>query len=265
MKKNIVLLLAFLAAMSLQAQDYVKVLKIEESRSKEIQKAQNNSRFTNYKNALKITLEFDKVGLVAATKYKFLINSAKDDSGKALKLKRMNADKFKKIDRNFMYFGSKDKDKNPNKLKLELSLDLTERKAKTVSVDGHLLVKAGDQSAVFIKNASTMVQQKFEHDVLKKAGVNIIVGAKSEFGNDTREGISMEITGKIDSIVEVKLMDAKGKKVSNGSTSSTFNGKMFKKIYTNGKPAKDVMVKLMVITKEVERKLAFKLENIELP
>jgi len=263
MKSIFTLLFVSFTAFSLYAQDYVKVLKIDENRSKDLLKSENKFRFTNYNNALKITLEFDKVGLVAATKYKFQINSAKDDSGKALKLKGMNAEKFKKLDRKFMYFG--DKEKNPNKIKLELSLDTTERKAKTVSVDGVLLVKAGDQSAVFIKNAAAMNQQKFEHDVLKKAGVNIIVGAKSEFGNDSQEGISMEITGKLDAIAEVKLMDAKGKTVSNGSSSSTFNGKMFKKIYTKGKPGKDLMVKLMIITKEVERKLPFKLENVELP
>ena len=158
----------------------------------------------------------------------------------------------------------KDDEKDPNLLSLELSLDQSLRTATTVDVKGNLLLQIGDQSAAYFKKVQAMENEELKHPLLKKAGIKIIVGTKSSFGGGSDNEVRMDLSGNLDAIASMKLVDAKGQDASNGSSSSTFNGKTSRSLnIKNG--IKDVMLKVMIISNMKEVKIPFNLEKVELP
>lgn len=245
-----------------QSKAEVKVMEIRENRSKKFEAKKNGFNFNN--DSLTIKIDFKRIGLIAASKYMFHIESAKDSSGKALNHKGFKADEFRTIDRKYMFSGMKEEEKDPNQLRLELSLDQSSRTATSVDVKGSLLLQIGDQSAAYFKNVQKMVNQELKHKLLTQAGVKIIVGTKSNFGGGSDNELRMDISGKTGAIASMKLVDAKGKDATNGSSTSTFNGKTSKSLYLkNG--VKDVMLKVMIISNMKEVKVPFNLQKIELP
>lgn len=240
----------------LSAQTKVTVNEIRENRSKSFKVKKNTFNFNN--DSLSLKLDFNRVGLVAATKYMFQIDSAKDSSGKELKIKGFKSDKFREIDRKHMFFGMKEDEKDPNLLRLELSLDQSSRTSTSITVKGNLLLKIGDQNATYFKKVTAMKNQELKNDALTKAGVKITVI------KGTDKELKMSISGNKDAIADLKLVNAKGESASNGSMSSSFGGSTSKTLYIkNG--MKDLMLKVMILSNMKEVKVPFSLEKVALP
>lgn len=234
----------------------VNVYEISENRTKKFEVKKNSFNFNN--DSLTLKIDFKKDGLVAATKYMFEIESAKDSTGKALNIKGYKSDEFREIDRKHMFFGMKEEEKDPNHLRLDLTLDQSSRTATSVSVKGNLILKSGDQTAAFFKGVQTMSNQELKNNLLTKAGIKISVvkGSDSE--------VQMKINGNMDAIASIKAVDKKGEDASNGSSSSSFGGSTTKTLYLkNG--MKDVMLKIMVISNMKETKVPFNLNKVALP
>jgi len=242
----------------------VKVREMEESRKKTF--ASSDEEFHNFNNdSLRMKIDFQDEGFVSATKYKFEIIEAKDSTGKALKVKGFKSDEFRKIERQNMFFSSRKKDHNPNLLRLELTLDNTERTATSVDIQGNLLLKAGEQKAAFFKDVAKMVDKELAHDLLKKAGVTIIVGKKSKFGNSSNDQVRLEVSGKLDLVGDISLVNSKGESASNGSSRSGFGGKDNYSFYIDSKAKDDVFLKVMIATNQKEVKVPFKIIKQPLP
>ena len=255
MIKYLAMILLFTAGY-LGAQTKVTVLEVRENRTKTFETKKNSFNFNN--DSLTIKMDFKKTGLVAATKYMFQIESAKDSSGKDLKVKGYKSDEFREIEREHMFFGMNENEKDPNLLRLELNLDQSSRAATAVSVKGNLLLKIGDQSAAYFKNVTAMSNQLLKNDLLTKAGVKITVVK----GNDKE--VQMSISGKQDAIASLKLVNKKGEDASNGSMSSSFGGSTTRTLYIKD-GMKDLMLKVMVLGNMKEVKVPFNLEKLELP
>ncbi|MCM8543511.1 MAG: hypothetical protein NE328_24800 [Lentisphaeraceae bacterium] len=254
MIKYFTMALFLTANLAVQAQ--VQVKEIRENRSQKFETKKNSFNFNN--DNLSIKMDFKKIGLVAATKYMFQIESAKDSTGKELKIKGYKSDEFREIDRKHMFFGMKEEEKDPNLLSLELSLDQSSRTATYVSVKGNLVLKAGDQTAAFFKGVQAMTNQELKHDLLTKAGIKISVLK----GSDTE--LKMSVSGNTEAIASLKLVNKKGEDASNGSMSSSFGGATTKTLYIkNG--MKDIMLKVMVISNMKELKMPFNLDKLKLP
>lgn len=259
MMKNLFLIGALFVSSHLWAEEAkITVRDIEESRSEKLVKEKSN--FTSFNNdSLTVKIDFLKVGLAAASKYKFEIKSAKDSSGKELKQKGFKVDDFKKIDRKFMFFSSQDKERDPNLLRLDLQLDKSSRSAETVDIEGFLVVQGGDQNAVFFKNLKSIENQELKNTNFTKAGIKIT------FEKVNKGNVKFKITAGKDAISEIKLVDVNGKSLSNGSSSGGFGGVTSYTLYTNGEIGDDAMLKFMVISNLKEMKVPFKLNKLQLP
>ena len=263
MIRNIVLI-SLLTTGFLMAEPTVVVREVEESRHKKF--VQEDNGFKNFnQNTMVLKIDFKDKGFRAASKYKFEITSAKDSSGKELKEKGFNAGKFQSIDRKNMFFGMRDKNVDPDLLRLKLSLDSSARSATSVNIQGNLILKAGDQKAVIIKNVASMTNKEIANAVLTKAGVKIVVNPKSKFGNSSDNQVRCEVSGKNDAIADISLIDSKGESASNGSSRSGFGGKDSYYFYTKGKPGNDVHLKIMIVENIKEVKVPLNIKNQPLP
>ena len=257
--KNLFLAGALLLSTNILADEAkVTVREIEESRSEKLVKEKSN--FTSFNNdSLKVKIDFLKVGLAAASKYKFEIKSAKDSTGKELKQKGFKVDSFQKIDRKFMFFSSQDKDRDPNLLRLDLQLDKTSRGAATVDIEGFLVVQGGDQNAVFFKDLKNKENQELKNANFEKAGIKVT------FEKVEKDSVKFKITSGKDAIAEIKLVDVNGKTLSNGSSSGSFGGVTTYSLYTSDKIGDGAMLKFMVMSNLKEMKVPFKLNKVQLP
>ncbi|MCM8530949.1 MAG: hypothetical protein NE330_07300 [Lentisphaeraceae bacterium] len=237
----------------------VNISSIEEVRNK------NNTpnSFSGRKSELNINFDVTEKGFSTASHFKFEIKKVVDSTGKRLELNGFNKEKFQKISR-FMNFG---KDKNKDKVSVKLTVTEPNRKAESVDIEALLLLRAGAQEEVIIENVIGMKNEVVSHPILKEADITITADIKQEggfFGNKNDQNFYFKVEGNKDKIIKYELVDVNGKKVSNGTSTSTINGVSTFGTYLDNVPKK-AHLKLYVSLKQKTIKVPIRLKKVILP
>ncbi|MCM8537742.1 MAG: hypothetical protein NE334_17505 [Lentisphaeraceae bacterium] len=245
-------------ALNLSAAE-VNISSIEEVRNKN----NNPNSFSGRKSELNVNFDLIQKGFSTATHYKFEIKKVIDSTGKRLELNGFNKEKFQKISR-FMNFG---KNKNEDKISVKLTVTEPNRKAESVDIEALLLLRAGAQEEAIIENVIDMKNQVVSHPILKEAGITVTAGIKEGdgfFGNKNDQNFYFKVEGNSDKIIKYELVDVNGKKISNGTSSSTINGVSTFGTFLDNVPKK-AHLKLYVSLKQKTIKVPIRLKKVILP
>lgn len=260
--KNFIGIVAFLSVVNLAnaAVDFVPV-RIDETRSQII----HDDGVSRNPPGLTLTLSLAGAEAESAIKYGDLtIDEAVDDTGANLLPEKdffNNPKNFKDYDNAFFRkstFGNRP----PAAPQIELRLAVPKRSAtKIARLRGTLsLASAGTEKTVELGNLKSPGKKKL--DVPASANVTITVDVDSEGARS----LGIEFTGDESAVESVEVVDASGRKVSNGISRWSVNNGPVRRSLELQKPLDDSMKLVAKIT--VDRKLtkvSFDLKDIPLP
>ena len=208
----------------------VTLKKLEEQRELSLEK----SPFAGWNNGIELTLHVDGPDVQGARKYgKLKTTKAVDDVGTDLTTKgagpaSANNDNFEEV-REPQTFGRRDDEPKPTGFDLQLKLPTpSARSAKTIKlVAGQLQVLVGgEKKIVTVKPVKSNLGKTVDDPALKELGVQFKLidpaqrqnrAAGLSIGGRAGRSVSAEISGNIDALAEVTIVDAAGKKLSNGA------------------------------------------------
>jgi hypothetical protein len=207
-------------------------------------------------------LEVQGEDVARASHYGMLeIQAAADDKGGPLKL---NEDalgfhdprkEFVEIDRDQMFFG----EDNPPKdiIRIEIPLESPARSASAVSVRGKLQLKKVETVDVLVPATPGEVK----HEQLEKLGVKVTIIKPEPDG-----GFVYEAAGKLDALHQAQVVDAQGKPLETGGSSSFSDGETLHREISLEKPLPpDAKLKLSLVVKAENVPVTFELKDLKLP
>lgn len=227
----------------------------------------NDDKVTRAPAALKLVLALDGAEAESATQYgRVQIEEAADNTGASL-IPRPDAfhspSKFRDYANAFFRnskFGGKSESAKPQ---VELDLALPGRAAvKIAHLRGSLeLSDGGKTNTVEVAALKHAEKKAVPLPNGSPAGVTIVVPS-----GDNVRSISIESTGDDDALASIEVVDANGKKISNGMSSWSLNGGPVQKSLGLSKPLDDSM-KLVVKTISDRKftKVPFDLNDVPLP
>ncbi|MCH2207594.1 MAG: hypothetical protein MK132_17195 [Lentisphaerales bacterium] len=237
----------------------VNIAEITEERFK----SNSKNNFFSSRDTLSIKFEVKDQKFTSATHYKFEVKKVTDNTGKKLELKKSFGNKgFEKVSR----FSVSKSEKAQGVIKPELKLTTSARKAASVDIDAVLVIKLGKIKEVVIENALGMKNKKITHPALKKCGITLTCGAGNEmsFGRQGTQAINFKLEGETDKVISYEMINVKGEKISNGTSSSGFNGVYTYSVSTD-KKVDSAHLKLSVSMGETLVRIPVKLKKVLLP
>ncbi len=212
-----------------------------------------------------LTLSLRLTGEAAerATHYGFIeVSSAKTDQGEELKLVKGSnfsfSDPHKEfvlIDRNMMFMGMSDKPED--ELAIDLKFSVPSRVTKRIEyLDGSLKLLTGEKQDVVFKRIQSKTGQVLTNPILEQAGVSIKINepgqAMLSSGNHDRE-INLQLSGKVENILGIEVVDSHGVSMVSSSMSSTFGGSTTRVIETTERigPGSRLKVQVVINTETV--------------
>ncbi len=267
------------------AETSIKPLSIKEIRYKDLspqKKPEGNSFFFDSSKTpgLTLTVELSGDTVARATKYGFVtINSAKDDTGKELKKApkgrsfRDNTTSFVEINRKMMYWRMNEREAPKDRIKVDLRLDLPSRSAKNITlVDGFLKLQTGQPVKVVTDDVRTKVGKTLQDPRLEKCGVQVkIISSKGgsgmfDFGpDDPSKAVGVQVSGKLDAIQELRLVDSSGDRLNTGSMSMGSDTSKTYFLESEDSLPQNTKLVITVVEGQEEVKIPFKFQDIPLP
>jgi hypothetical protein len=215
----------------------VTLQKLEEKRELSLQ----TSPFAGWDNGIELTLHVDGPDVAGARKYgKLTTIKAVDEVGTDLTAKGKgpsgNNDGFQEI-RQPQTFGRMSHDEpKPTGFDVDLKLPTpSARAAKTIKlVSGEMQVLVGGEKKIITVNPiKSNLGKTVDDPTLKELGVQFKLVDPTQrakgvpglsFGGRAGRSVSADISGNIDAIASVSIVDAAGKKLSNGAMWSDNGG-----------------------------------------
>jgi len=219
-------------------------------------------RFSSERPGMKLVVEVQGEDVARASHYGMLeIQAATDDKGGPLKL---NEDalgfhdvckEFVAIDREQMFFGEDHPPKDV--IRIEIPLESPARSASAVSVRGKLQLKKVETVDVLVPATPGEVK----HEQLEKLGVKVNIIKPEPDG-----GFVYEASGKLDALHQAQVVDAQGKPLETGGSSSFSDGETLHREISLEKPLPaDAKLKLTLVVKAENVPVAFELKDLKLP
>jgi hypothetical protein len=229
----IALIVSFMASSAFAQQITLK--KLVEKREMTLEK----SPFAGWENGIELSLHVDGPAVKGARKYgKIKIDKAVDDAGTDLTkatgdVPSRAMDNLEEVSEP-QTFGMDDNQPKPTGFDFDLRLAATSaRGAKTIKqLSGSLqVIVGGEKKVVEVKQLKKNVGKTIDDPALKAVGVTfeLVDPAKRGLGamilSEAGKSVTAILTGKMDEIAEVRIIDASGEKLNHGSMWSDGDGK----------------------------------------
>ena len=209
----------------------VRLVEIRELRQQDFRNVRPRARSgtMDQSRSPRLTVTIDIAGDLAAgaVKYGFIkISQAEDDQGASLKpregfgLDKHPHDHFVEVDRASMFFWEAEEPKD--KLRIDLQFERSARSAKKLkTLSGTLkLLTVKERREVIVADILNSQGKSLEHDALKSAGLSIKVARV----DPKSKGVTLEMTGNHDSLLELALVDSEGKQIEAATMTTLLAG-----------------------------------------
>ncbi len=238
----------------------VETFRVSESRIVQVKKLKSDKTFSQ-SSSLTVQLLISGPEVEAFSHYaQIQPTEARDDSGQSLVRKQspFGQNQFRELNREQMWFF----EDNPPKdqIKIDVNLMAPTRKATKIKVlKGSLQLQSSITKAVTFP---AKITKAINDKVLKAAGVVIEITQV----NKTKGSIQLK-TRDPKKLVHgnLEILDAKGKKISQGYSSFGFNNQRTITLDTNGKLPAGSIVRVLIVESRKTIDVPFELKDIPLP
>jgi hypothetical protein len=236
--------------------------------------------FSGWNTGIELTLHVDGPDVKGARKFGMLkVSKAVDDAGTDLNAASKETPKQNILEnyeevREPQSFGMDSNQPKPTGFDMELKLPaLSARSAKSiaqVSATMQVLV-GGEKKIVEVKQIKQNYGKTIDDPALKQLGVTfeLIDPSKASQGamfmGDPKKSVSANISGNIDAIASVQIVDAKGKKLSQGAMWSDMGGKRAISYEMEKNLSDDMVLQLEVWPGQKTVTVPIELKDIKLP
>ncbi len=236
------------------------------------------SPFKGWENGIELSLHVDGADVKGARKYGMVkVTKAVDDVGTDLSKKgagpkTAEMNDFQEI-REPMNFGDRSQ---PKRTGFDFDLTLPTPSArqattlKTVSGSLELLV-GGTKKVVVVKPIKASLGKTIEDPALKAVGVTFEIidpakkGKGDFFGPDTSKGVTVQISGNINEIANIDIVDSAGKKLNNGEMSQEEGGKRLINYGIDGALPSNAALHIEVWPGQKTITVPFEIKDVKLP
>jgi hypothetical protein len=252
------------------------------------------SDFAGWNSGIELSLHVDGADVQGARKYgKIALTQAVDDVGTDLSKKgegpKAPMKEMREI-RKPMSFGNRNEAKTTG---FDFDLDLptpSARSAKSINVSGTFqVVVGGEKKVVEVKPIKASLGKTVDDPALKAVGVTVEIvdpgtpaggasaspaappprakkrSAHASISPDATQGLSLMLSGKLDEIAQIDILDAAGKKLNNGSMSQETGGKRLINYGIDGGLPKDAVLHIEVWPGQKTLTVPFELKDVKLP
>jgi hypothetical protein len=217
---------------------------------------------------LRVIIELAGQPVAGATQYGGLTFKAVDDKGNALKAQEAFVARekgFVPLDRSLMWLG---RSAPPDRIRLELNLDTSKREAtKLASIDGSVKLLTGTPVDVLIADADKWLNKPLENRELADVGLKATIASFNPKGGGLGSYVKVRVSGKMEAMAKLDVVDANGKPLSQGSgVSRGFAGSpSMYEVFGDAPLPAGAKVKITLLKDVKELEVPIQLKDVPLP
>jgi hypothetical protein len=268
------LVVAVLSSVALAQNATVTLKKLVEKRQMSVEK----SPFGNWENGIDLTLYIDGADVKGARKFgKLKVTKAVDDVGTDLTKKSEDSmdmsEQFQDIQEP-MRFGMDENKPKPTGFEVELKLPTpSARGAKSIKqVSGSVSVLVGgEKKVVQVKKLKSGLGKAVEDAALKQVGVTVTLvdpgkaGPMAMMMGEKDKSVTAELSGNIDAIAEVSIVNVAGDKQSQGSMFNDDGPKRVVTYFLENNLSDDMALQIEVWPGQKTLTIPIELKDVTLP
>jgi len=250
----------------------VRAVAVSESRGKALveEEAKNGVSGPAQITTLRVTLELAGDAIPGATQYGGLTFKATDDKGNVIKpLENPFAPKgktFAALDRTLMWLGRDDAP--TDRIRLDLQMEASRREAsKIATLDGSVKLLTGTPVDVLVTEPEKTVNKQLTNHELVAAGLKVTLTTFNAKGGVVGSYVKAKVSGKLEAMGKIDVVDASGKSLSQGSGISHgfAGGPSTYEVFGDAPLPAGAKVKIMILSDVKEIEVPFQLKDIVLP